>query len=135
MSRFDLTDFEWKIIEPLLPNKERGVKRAPDRRVLSGIFFVLRTGIGWRDLPERYGPYTTAYNRFRRWTSAGVWDRIMDAIVDAHNGNVVMIDGTSVRVHHAAATVKKTVNFVVWDDQEAVSQPKSTRSRTKKACR
>jgi len=135
MSRFDLTDFEWQIIQPLLPTKERGVKRVDDRRVLSGIFFVLRTGVGWRDLPERYGPYTTVYNRFRRWTAAGVWDRIMDALVDAYDGNIVMIDGTSVRVHHAAATVKKTVNFVVWDDPEEDLRPKSTRSRTKGACR
>ena len=55
------------VIEPLLPRKWRGVKRVDDRRVLNGIFWVLRSGAPWRDLPERYGPYTTAYNRFNRW--------------------------------------------------------------------
>ena len=105
MSRFDLTDLEWRFIQPILPNKSRGVKRVDDRRVLNGIFYALRTGCPWRDLPERYGPYTTVYNRFNRWSHAGVWDRIMDAVVDAHNGDVVMIDGTSVRVHHSAATL------------------------------
>lgn len=56
MSRFDLTDFEWRVIAPLLPNKPRGVPRVDDRRVLNGILFVLRSGTLWRDLPERYGP-------------------------------------------------------------------------------
>lgn len=60
MSRYDLTDFEWRVIEPLLPNKPRGVPRVDDRRVLNGIFWVLRS------VPERYGPRTTCYNRFNR---------------------------------------------------------------------
>ncbi len=107
MSRYDLTELEWQFIQPILPDKARGVKRRDDRQVLNGIFYILRTGCPWRDLPARYGPYTTVYNRFRRWTRTGIWDRIMDAVVDAHNGDVVMIDGTSVRVHHSGATLKK----------------------------
>lgn len=71
MSRYDLTDCEWRVIEPLLPNKPRGVPRVDDRRVLNGIFWVLRSGAPWRDLPERYGPRTTCYNRFVRWRKAG----------------------------------------------------------------
>jgi len=72
MARFDLSDFEWALVQPLLPNKPRGVARVDDRRVLNGIFWVLRTGSPWRDLPERYGPATTIYNRFHRWAKAGV---------------------------------------------------------------
>ena len=72
MARFDLTDVEWALIRPLLPNKPRGVARVDDRRVLNGIFWVLRTGSPWRDLPGRYGPHTTIYNRFNRWAKAGV---------------------------------------------------------------
>lgn len=66
MSRYDLTDFEWRVIEPLLPNKPRGVPRVDDHRVpgADGIFWVLRSGAPWRDLPERYGPRTTCCNRF-----------------------------------------------------------------------
>lgn len=56
MSRYDLTDFEWRVIEPLLPHKPRGVPRVDDRRVLNGIFWVLRSGAPWRDLPERMAP-------------------------------------------------------------------------------
>ncbi len=118
MSRFDMSELEWEFISKILPQKTRGVKRVCDRRVLNGIFYKLRTGVPWRDLPERYGPYTTVYNRFNRWTKAGVWDAVMDAAVDSHNNDLVMIDGTSVRVHHAAATVKKTAVFVVWAAQE-----------------
>jgi transposase len=99
MSRYDLTDFEWRVIEPLLPNKPRGVPRVDDRRVLNGIFWVLRSGAPWRDLPERYGPRTTCYNRFVRWRKAGVWDRMMDAITAAYDGDIQMIDSTSVRAH------------------------------------
>jgi transposase len=106
MSRYDLTDFEWRVIEPLLPNKPRGVPRVDDRRVLNGIFWVLRSGAPWRDLPERYGPRTTCYNRFVRWRKAGVWDRLMDAITVAPDGDIQMIDSTSVRVHQQAATSK-----------------------------
>ena len=71
MARFDLTDFEWSVIEPLLPNKPRGVARVDDRRVLNGIFWRLRTGAPWVDIPERYGPHTTCVNRFNRWRKAG----------------------------------------------------------------
>ena len=108
MSRYDLTDFEWRVIEPLLPNKPRGVPRVDDRRVLNGIFWVLRSGAPWRDLPERYGPRTTCYNRFVRWRRAGVWDWLMDAISAAYDGDIQMIDSTSVRAHQQAAAPPPT---------------------------
>jgi transposase len=60
--RYELTDCEWFAIKPLLPNKPRGVPRVDDRRVLNGIFWVLRSGAPWRDLPRSLGPYTTSYN-------------------------------------------------------------------------
>jgi len=62
MNRYDLTDFEWSAIEPLLPNKARGARRVDDGCVLNGIVWVLLSGAPWRDLPERYGPYTTCCN-------------------------------------------------------------------------
>jgi transposase len=83
--RYELTEFEWAAIRPFLPNKPRGVPRVNDRRVLNGIFWVLRSGAPWRDLPETFGPYTTCYNRFVRWGRAGVWDQIMDALAATHN--------------------------------------------------
>ena len=80
--RYELTDHEWTAIRPMLPNKPRGVPRVNDRRVLHGIFWVLRSGAPWRDLPDDFGPYTTCYNRFVRWRRAGVWGRIMDALAN-----------------------------------------------------
>lgn len=62
MRRHELTDAEWAIIAPLLPNKVRGVARVDDRRVINGILWRFRTGAPWRDVPERYGPRTTLYN-------------------------------------------------------------------------
>ena len=73
--RYELSDFEWATIKPLLPNKSRGVRRVNDRRVLNGIFGVLRSGAPWRDLPVCYGPRTTCYNRFVRWRRAEIWGR------------------------------------------------------------
>ena len=83
--RYELSDFEWTAIKPMLPNKTRGVRRVNDRRVLNGIFWVLRSGAPWRDLPENYGPYTTYYNRFVRWRRAGIWDQIMEALASGHD--------------------------------------------------
>ena len=119
MSRYDMTDYEWRAIQPLLPNKPRGVPRVDDRRL------VLRSGAPWRDLPDRYGPRTTCYNRFVRWRKAGVWDRLMGAITAVHDSDIQMIDSTSVRAHQQAATAKKGVQIIVSVDRAAVSRPKS----------
>jgi transposase len=103
--RHELTDDEWAAIRPMLPNKPRGVPRVDDRRVLNGIFWVLRSGAPWRDLPQSFGPYTTCYNRFVRWRRAWVWDQIMQALATAHDAAVQMIDTSIVRVHQHGACI------------------------------
>jgi transposase len=103
--RYELSDYEWTAIKPMLPNKPRGVRRVNDRRVLNGIFWVLRSGATWRDLPAAYGPRTTCYNRFVRWRQAGVWDQIMDALAAGHDVAVQMIDTSVVRVHQHGACI------------------------------
>ncbi|MEQ9661350.1 MAG: IS5 family transposase [Parasphingopyxis sp.] len=107
MGRFDLTDFERSVMQPLLPTKVRGVKRVDDRRVLNGIFWRLRTGAPWADIPARYGPYTTCVNRLNRWRKAGHWARILGAVSAAYEGDIQMIDSSSIRVHQMVATPKK----------------------------
>ena len=107
MARFDLADAEWGIMGPLLPNKPRGVPRQNDRRVLNGIFFILRTGSPWRDLPDRYGPYTRVYNRFNRWAKKGVWLRIFEALAEQSPASLHLIDTSIVRAHQHAADGKK----------------------------
>ncbi len=103
MARFDLMDVEWSMIQPLLPNKPRGVARVDDRRVLNGIFYVLRTGSPWRDLPGRYGPYTTVYNRYNRWAKQGVWLRVFDALSAHSPDSLHLIHSSIVRRRSTAA--------------------------------
>ena len=121
MRRHELTDFEWKIIQPLLPNKPRGVPRVDDRKVLNGILWRFRTGSPWADIPERYGPHTTCYNRFVRWRRAGVWDRLLAAVSAAYeDGDLIMIDSSCVRVHQHAATAKRGAKtMAAWDVRAA----------------
>lgn len=78
-----------------------------DRRVLNGIFWVLRSGAPWRDLPGAFGPYITCYNRFVRWRRAGVWSRIIDALAAAHDAAVQMLDTSIVRVHQHGACITR----------------------------
>jgi transposase len=114
MARFDLSDAEWGIVAPLLPGAEgkaNGRPRLDDRKVLNGIFFVLRTGTPWRDLPERYGPYTTVYNRFNRWAKRGVWVRIFEALAARSPQSMHLIDSSIVRAHQHAAGGKKGVRI------------------------
>ena len=105
--RYELAEHEWTAIKPMLPNKPRGVPRVNDRRVLNGIFWVLRSGAPWRDLPVNFGPYTTCYNRFVRWRRAGIWRQIMETLVAAHDKAVQMIDTSIVRVHQHAACIAR----------------------------
>ena len=111
MRRHEISDKLWEQIKPLLPKRGRSYD---DRLFVNAVLFHAKTGLPWRDLPERYGPYTTAYNRFNRWRKAAVWDRMMDAITQAHDGEVQMIDTSIVRVHQHAAGAKKGVAFVIW---------------------
>ena len=90
-----------------LPTKPRGVARVDDRRVLNGLFRILRSGAAWRDLPATYGPYKTCYNRFVRWQRAGVWSGILDAISNEKNADVQMIDSSIVRVHQHGSCIKR----------------------------
>lgn len=103
MGRYELSDFEWTAIEPHLPNKPRGVPRVDDRRVLNGIFWVLRSGTPWAGA---LWPIDDDLQIPSRWRKAGVWDRLMDAITKAYDGDVQMIDTSVVRVHQQGATGK-----------------------------
>src|SRR5262245_45225696 len=96
--RFDLSDEERALLVPLLP-KNRKSARVDDRRILNAIFYVLRTGMPWRDLPERYGPYTTAYNRFNR-------KRIFDELASKSLDSLYLIDSTIVKAHRSASGAK-----------------------------
>ena len=105
---FWLSDAQFARLEPLLPNKPRGVPRVDDRRVISGIIHVLRNGLMWRDAPERYGPAKTLYNRFIRWSRAGVFNRIFAVLASGSDAtDTVMIDATHLKAHRTAASLLK----------------------------
>ena len=126
MGRFDLSDEEWAVIAPLLPKNVRGPRRQDDRRVLNGIFYILRTGAPWRDLPERYGPRTTVYNRYVRWGERGVWKGIFDALAEEVEDSFLFIDASIVKAHRAASGSKRGNWQKVLDAHAAVAQAKFT---------
>ncbi len=106
MARFDLSDDEWAEIVANLPTQGRGPRRKDDRMILNGIFYILRTGAPSRDLPERYGPRTTVYNRYVRWGERGVWRRIFEARATECEDALIFIDSSIVKAHRAAAGAK-----------------------------
>jgi transposase len=99
-----LSEAEWKRLEPLLPRGRRGAHRVDDRRVISGIVHMLRSGARWRDCPPEYGPYTTIYNRFNRWSRQGLWFEIFEALT-GKTGIVgpAAIDSSHIKAHRSAA--------------------------------
>lgn len=122
MARFDLSDEEWAIIAPLLPAQGRGAKRGDDRKVLNGIFYILRTSAPWRDLPDRYGPRTTVYNRYVRWGRRGVWKAVFDTLAREVEDSLIFIDSSIVKAHRAAAGSKRGNWQNVLDAHAAVAQ-------------
>jgi transposase len=107
--RHDLSDEEWARLEPLLPTQPRqGHRWADHRTVINGVFHRVRAGCPWRDVPERFGPYQTVYNRHRRWSGDGTWERILEALragCDEEDGAgwSAAVDATVVRAHQHAA--------------------------------
>ncbi|HTM77233.1 MAG TPA: IS5 family transposase [Devosia sp.] len=100
---FWLSDAAWAAIEPLLPTNQPGARRVDDRRVISGIIHVLRVGCRWQDCPPDYGPSTTIYNRFNRWSHRGLWTRIFTTLsAQAGLPDDLSIDSTAVWAHRSA---------------------------------
>jgi transposase len=104
---FLLSETQLRRIEPYFP-LSHGIPRVDDRRVLSGIIFVIRNGLRWRDAPAAYGPPKTLYNRLIRWSRLGVFDRIFEALA-AQGGKPdrLMIDATHLKAHRTAASLLK----------------------------
>ena len=105
MSRlYWLSEGDFARIEPLLPRGRRGAHRVDDRRVISGIVHMLHSGARWRDCPAEYGPYTTIYNRFNRWSRQGIWLEIFEALTGSRAViGTGSIDSTHVKAHRSAA--------------------------------
>ena len=109
MSRGDVSEAEWRVLKGLLP-AERGRKSRPafdNRMIVNGILWRIRTGAPWRDVPEKYGKWMTVYQRFRRWSAAGVWEAVASTLAQAMADNSRhSVDSTTVRGHVSAAGAK-----------------------------
>lgn len=118
MKRHELTDEQWSLIQPLIPRStaRTGRPRRDPRAMANGIFWVLCTGAPWRDLPERFGPWQTVYDHFRRWRKQGVFARIIQTLQVKLDRNGYIdwelwcIDGSNVRAARAAAGADKKVS-------------------------
>lgn len=146
MKRHALTDEQWELVKPLIPAKDAKTGRpARDPRLmLDAAFWILATGAPWRDLPERFGPHSTAHRYFSEWRKAGVFDRIVDALqVKLDDKGYIdwqlwCVDGASVRATRAAAGAGKKVSSGIptnpkitrWVAREAGLDRSSTLSLT-----
>lgn len=120
-----LSDSEWSAIEPHLPRGRSGAHRVDDRRIISGIVHMLRSGARWRDCPSVYGPYTTVYNRFNRWSRQGVWSHVFYALTGKSDVVSGAIDATYIKAHRSAAGAKGGLSIMPSELPEADEQPKS----------
>ncbi len=128
-----LSDVEWVLIEPHLPRGRRGARRVDDRRVVSGIVQMLRSGGRWRDCPAIYGPYTTVYNRFNRWSRQGVWSGIFHALTGGSDVETASMDATYVKAHRSAAGAKGGPSPKPSAPRAVAVRPSSMRSSTNAA--
>lgn len=122
-----LSEAEWARIEPLMPRGRRGAHRVNDRRIISGIVYMLRSGARWRDCPTAYGPYTTVYNRFNRWSRQGIWFEMFERLTGSSGIiGTAAIDSSSIKVHRSAAGAKGGRSSKPSAARAADGQPKST---------
>lgn len=106
-----LSDEQLERIKPYFP-LSHGIARVDDKKVISGIIFVLRNGLRWRDAPREYGPHKTLYNRFVRWSKMGVFDRIFANLASQNEApEHLMIDATHLKAHRTAASLLKKEMF------------------------
>lgn len=111
--RHELSDAQWALVEPLMPPPSRGRRWADHRTVVDGVLYWAASGVQWRDLPERYGPWQTVYERFRRWRDDGTWAAILRALqgtadqLGLIDWSLFSVDTTIARASRSAAGAKK----------------------------
>ena len=103
--RHDITDKAWEKISPMLPGQrgQWGGIAKDNRKFINGVFWILRTGAPWRDLPPEYGKWGSVHQRFRRWRDNGTWEKILEALIEEPDYEWLMIDGSHCKVHPHAS--------------------------------
>src|SRR6516162_9697686 len=136
MHRHGLTEAQWARLVPLLPRQKSGpTALRGDRLFVEAVIYRVKTGIQWRDLPERFGPWKSVYNRFSNWAKKGHWATIFRELQLEVDETGSIVDGSVVRAHQDASGGKGGSNAMLWAALEEVFQPSSTPSSTRKAAR
>lgn len=136
MHRHALTDGQWDRLQPLLPWRAQGRKSTRgDRLFVDAVIYRAKTGIPWRDLPERFGPWKSVYNRFANWAKKDAWSDLFRELQIDVDETASIVDGTVVRAHQDASGGKGGSNKMLWDALVEVFRPRSTRSSTRKRVR
>ena len=109
MRRHEVSDETWEVIAPLLPGKKSDPGRTAknNRKFVNAVFWLAKTGSPWRDLPERFGNWNSVFRRFRRWANNGVWERVLEAISEDEQYELLLLDSSIIRAHQHAAGGKK----------------------------
>ena len=133
MHRHALTDEQWRRLEGVIPRRPNGRHSSRgDRLFVDAVIYRAKTGMAWRDLPERFGPWKTVYNRFSSWARRGVWAKVFKALQLRVDKTGSIVDASTVRAHQDAAGGKGGSNEMLWAALEEVFQPSSTPSSTRK---
>ena len=136
MQRHALTDEQWSRLQPLLPTRAPGRKATRgDQLFIDAVIFRAKTGIQWRDLPERFGKWKSVYNRFRNWAQKDCWAQIFRELRIDVDETASIADGSVVRAHQDASGGKGGSNTMLWDALVEVFQPRSTRSSMRRVAR
>ena len=133
MHRHALTDEQWERLQQLLPKQRTGpASTLGDRQFIDAVLYRAKTGVPWRDLPERFGPWKTVYNRFANWAKRGVWAKVFKALQMRIDKTGSIVDASVVRAHQDAAGGKGGSNEMLWATLEEAFLPRSTSSSTRK---
>jgi transposase len=136
MHRHAVTDEQWARVQPLLPWRAQGRKSARgDRLYVDAVIFRAKTGVPWRDLPERFGPWKSVYNRFANWAAKDAWADLFRELQMDVDETASIVDASVVRAHQDASGGKGGSNRMLWDALVEAFQPRSTQLSTRKAAR
>ena len=136
MHRHGLTEAQWARLVPLLPRQKSGpTALRGDRLFVEAVIYRVKTGIQWRDLPERFGPWKSVYNRFSNWAKKGHWATIFRELQFEVDETGSIVDGSVIRAHQDASGGKGGSNEMLWAALEEAFRPSSTPSSTSKAAR
>ena len=136
MHRHALTEAQWARLQPLLPRQKTGPKALRgDRLFIEAVIFRAKTGLQWRDLPARFGPWKSVYNRFSNWAKKGHWATIFRELQFEVDETGSIVDGSVVRAHQDSSGGKGGSYEMLWAVLEEVFRPNSTPSSTRKRAR